>query len=158
MGLSILFIATFASIGLVVSMIAGFMAGNRVSYILFVSLVSSLSFAGLGFGIYQILEKKVPEFLNFLSTLTGGTSESNDENEGFADSGAEVHTRSTELDSGTDFTESSMEDIQEKDKILQQAKSGKFGDHLVVDKIAIKNEPKLMAEAIRTIMSRDDDN
>ena len=32
----------------------------------------------------------------------------------------------------------------------------KYGDHLMINNIAIKNEPKLMAEAIRTIMSQDE--
>lgn len=139
-------------------MIAGFMVGNRISYILFVSLISSLSFAGLGFGIYQLLEKKVPEFLSFLSALTGGGSGLSEEADELSESGIVSSEVGSGLDSGSDFSESSMEDIQEKEKILHQVKSGKFGDHLVVDKIAIKNEPKLMAEAIRTIMSRDDDN
>jgi hypothetical protein len=38
----------------------------------------------------------------------------------------------------------------------EKPKNGKFGDHIMIDNIPIKNEPKLMAEAIRTIMAQDD--
>lgn len=34
--------------------------------------IGALIFGGMGFGIYAIFEKKVPEFLDFLSELGGG--------------------------------------------------------------------------------------
>ncbi|GIX42120.1 MAG: hypothetical protein KatS3mg129_1853 [Leptospiraceae bacterium] len=44
----------------------------------------------------------------------------------------------------------------EEDTTIKEEKPKQFGDHILVDKIAIKNEPKLMAEAIRTMLSKDE--
>lgn len=156
MGLNVIFIAGFAGTGLLVSLFAGFYVGNRITYISFVSLLSSLSFAVLGFGVYKILEIKVPEFLSYLSGLSGalatgsgGYSEEGDP------SGMGMGGNLDEMEGG-DVSDSL--DTGPSVSLSDSGKSGKFGDHIMVDKIAIKNEPKLMAEAIRTMMSKDDEN
>jgi hypothetical protein len=155
MNLSLLFILIFAGIGFAVSFTAGFMVGNRITYILFVSFLSTLAFGGLGFGIYSVLEKKVPEFLEFLRGLAGLVSEGGAGSEEFA-TDRNFSVGDSEFGDESSGIESGM-DLDGREKILAGAKSGKFGDHIMVDKIAIKNEPKLMAEAIRTMMAKDDD-
>ena len=41
-------------------------------HIFLVAGIGALIFAGLGFGVYAVFEKKVPEFLDFLAELGGG--------------------------------------------------------------------------------------
>ncbi|NCN10833.1 MAG: hypothetical protein GW938_13415 [Leptospira sp.] len=155
MSLQILFIAIFAILAFLISTTAGFLVGNRVSYIFFVSMTSVVSFAIFGFGVHKILELKVPEFLAFL----GGISM--DDEFGENSSSSELNGMNpNEFREGADggfSLDAGNTDASEKERLLQNAKSGKFGDHIVVDKIPIKNEPKLMAEAIRTMMARDDE-
>lgn len=159
MNLSMGFITVFAVLGLAISMMAGFLVGNRISYIVFVSSVSTLAFSGLGFGVYRVLEKKVPEFLEYLAGLTGLLSDIRNSHEGESHSGDYASSQDSEGSPlGEGLPSESLQDMSEKDRILKSAKSGKFGDHIMVDKIPIKNEPKLMAEAIRTILAKDDDN
>lgn len=149
------FILGFAVLGAIISSVSGFLVGNRITYILFVSFLSTLAFGGLGFGVYATLEKKVPEFLEFLSGISlegmGGFGSSEEPHDGM-EGGLEANSDGMGSDSFGD--QSSVDDAVEAR--LAMAKSGKFGDHIIVDKIAIKNEPKLMAEAIRTMMAKDD--
>lgn len=149
------FVLGFAILGAIISSVCGFLVGNRVSYIFIVSLLSTFAFGGLGFGVFSVLQKKVPEFLEFLSTFSiGGFG-----GEGHADDSFHDHEgmepSSVSGASSDDFGVQAVGD-QTMDAKLAMAKSGKFGDHIIVDKIAIKNEPKLMAEAIRTMMAKDD--
>ena len=37
-----------------------------------------------------------------------------------------------------------------------QGETQVFGDHILVNKVKIKNEPKLIAQAIRTMLSKDE--
>ncbi len=150
-----LFPAVFGALGGAISVIFGILVGNRFSYITFFSFVSLLVFAGIGFAVYTILEKKVPEFLEFIGTISladfrFSSSDSSDyaESGGFASSGSGG--------GGGDYGASSMGDGSESYVQKSSSKPMKVGDTLVIDKIVLKNEPKLMAEAIRTIMAKDD--
>jgi len=152
--LATIFTIVFATVGLVVSLIGGFLVGNRFSYIMTVSAASSLAFAGLGFGVYRILEKRVPEFLEFLESLAGivrdgvGSSQSM---QGDLE-GMDSDYRTLEEGLGEGFAEVEGE-------VRASSKPSKIsGDVIMVDNIAIKNEPKLMAEAIRTMMAKDNEN
>ncbi|MCW7489329.1 hypothetical protein [Leptospira meyeri] len=149
------FVLGFAILGAIISSVCGFLVGNRLGYIFFVSLISTFAFGGLGFGVFSVLRKKVPEFLEFLSAFSiggiGGESHSDDFDH---EQGGMEPSRSESMGSD-DFGVQQVEDTA-MDAKLAMAKSGKFGDHIIVDKIAIKNEPKLMAEAIRTMMAKDD--
>ncbi|WCL48267.1 hypothetical protein [Leptospira sp. GIMC2001] len=156
MSLQIAFIATFGVIALIISMIAGFMVGNRIGYIISISMISTLAFCILGFGVHQVLATRVPEFLTFLGNLMGIFTEAA---ESAAGSGGLSMSTSDLSDNeiGSSSNSNFDDDLDVKTKVMGQGKSGKFGDHLVVENIALKNEPKLMAEAIRTMMARDED-
>ena len=149
------FVLGFAILGAIISSTCGFLVGNRLGYIFLVSLISTFAFGGLGFGVFSVLEKKVPEFLEFLSTFSiggfGGGSHSDDFDQ---EHGGMESSRSEPV--GSDDYGVQQAGDNALDAKLAMAKSGKFGDHIIVDKIAIKNEPKLMAEAIRTMMAKDD--
>ncbi|OMI17339.1 hypothetical protein [Leptospira weilii] len=154
MNLQILFIGVFALIALIVSSFCGFFIGNTFGHIVFVTILSMIAFSVLGFGVHAFLEKKVPEFLDFLSNLGAGGSPlaSNSESVGGGGHDYTTHASDTEFSSGD---ESSNKEVFVSAASKPQ-KSGNFGDHIMVENIAIKNEPKLMAEAIRTMLARDD--
>ncbi|MCW7464549.1 hypothetical protein EHQ96_11295 [Leptospira levettii] len=149
------FVLGFAILGAIISSVCGFLVGNRIGYIFFVSLISTFAFGGLGFGIFSVLQKKVPEFLEFLSTFSIGGFGGGDHADDFDHEHGGMEPSSASGGSSDDFGVQPVGDGA-MDAKLAMAKSGKFGDHIIVDKIAIKNEPKLMAEAIRTMMAKDD--
>ncbi len=122
-------------------------------HISLVAGIGALIFGGLGFGVYMVFEKKVPEFLDFLAELGGGI--------GFRRSGGDSYAAGGDFSSDGEIKlaksdESMSSDFGGGDIPAAKMKDGKFGDHIVISNIAIKNEPKLMAEAIRTIMSQDE--
>ncbi len=154
-------VIAFFVIGMGLSLPGGFLAGNPISYILIYSLVSSMILAGLVFGLLTFLETKVPEFMEFLRAVeTGEDLESHSSEEHGEGGSAPPSTES--FSSGQEGDKlGSMEsslgsapppELPKSDK----PKNGKFGDHIMIDNIPIKNEPKLMAEAIRTMMAQDD--
>ena len=134
---------------------SGFLVGNRVTYVIFVSSISSLIFAILGFGIHFLLELKVPEFLELLSGLesrkdfsaesSASTSSNNFRQSATTSESVSIDGKSDDL--GVDISS----------KVKDRSRDGKFGDHMIIENITIKNEPKLMAEAIRTMLAKDDE-
>ncbi|EKO62987.1 hypothetical protein LEP1GSC082_3219 [Leptospira kirschneri str. H2] len=154
MNLQILFIGVFVIVAFVISALCGFLIGNSFGHILLVTFLSMIAFAVLGFGIHAILETKVPEFLDFLSHIGGEyippTQTTDSENV--------VKGRDyTSNASDTDFADGSSKSSEVfASSAPKRQKDGNFGDHIMVENIAIKNEPKLMAEAIRTMLARDD--
>ena len=142
------FIMIFSVTGFIISTVSGFFAGNRIGHILLVSSLGTLSFSGLGAGVYKVIESRVPEFLELLQDMRFSGSAGGD---GGEDDVAILDTPAFEQEMG----ESSF--AGESAPKAPRRKDGNFGDHLVVDNIEIKNEPKLMAEAIRTMLARDED-
>lgn len=57
---------------------------------------------------------------------------------------------------GENFSDKASSDVDDSTAVTPKA-DGNYGDHIVVDNIPIKNEPKLMAEAVRTMMANDDE-
>lgn len=142
------FIIFFAVLAFITSISSGFYVGNRFGHILFVASIGVLFFCALGLGVYRVLQDKVPEVLDVFSNLgSGASSEEQELNEFVGGEGGEY---SQNLDGG------SMPMADEKPVVRK--KNDKFGDHLIIDNIEIKNEPKLMAEAIRTMLARDEDS
>lgn len=140
MSLPVLFTAVFAFLGLIVSLSAGFLVQNRITYILWLGIICMILSGMLGAAVYRILELKVPEFLDL---LRGGIS-------GFSGSGAEGS--SSQDSEGLSAASEAYEGSSEFD---ESAKPDVFGDHIIVNKVKIKNEPKLIAQAIQTMLARD---
>ncbi|EKR74210.1 hypothetical protein [Leptospira noguchii] len=153
MNLQILFIGVFVVVAFAISALCGFLIGNSFGHVLLVTFISMISFAVLGFGVHSILETKVPEFLDFLSNIGGEYVPSAHA----TDSENVVKGRDyTSNASDTDVAEGSSNSEVFASATPKRQKDGNFGDHIMVENIAIKNEPKLMAEAIRTMLARDD--
>ena len=146
------FIGAFFIIAIIVTISCGVVTGNRISHITMVTVLGSLIFGAFGFLIYLLLEKKVPEFLDFLSELGGGISLGSGNSEEFASNNSN--------DSGdiklTSSSSDSMSMSEGGSGFTEKVKDGKYGDHIIINNITFKNEPKLMAEAVRTIMAQDD--
>ncbi|MBX7056630.1 MAG: hypothetical protein K1X75_01100 [Leptospirales bacterium] len=140
MGLLIRFAIAFAVLGLLISAIAGLIGGNRVTPLVVTAVVCSLVAGGAGIGSYIVLEKRVPEVFELFAGGAASSASSDDELSLGGD-------EEGELDLG--------EETPAMASAANEASSGKFGDHIIVDKIKIKNEPKLMAEAIKTMLAKD---
>ncbi len=143
MTLLIKFVAVFAVLGLVVSTLFGVLGGNRMGPLVVTMLVCTLLSAAVGGGAYKILEQRVPEFLEIFQSAGSFAGETADGSE---------YGESEDGDSG-DLAAGEGPAAMSSDS---GGETQAFGDHLIVNKIKIKNEPKLLAEAIRTMMSRDD--
>ncbi|MCB1141038.1 MAG: hypothetical protein KDK54_02290 [Leptospiraceae bacterium] len=152
----------FAIVGFLISLMGGIVVGNQFINILTSTLISTLVFAGLGMGLYMFLEQKVPEFIDFLNevemTLNGDLEFDNSSEDvkkmDTGDASAYAEENSAGIDTNAVAAEENQGDTVEVKPAAKD--NSKFGDHIMVDNIAIKNEPKLMAEAIRTIMAQDD--
>lgn len=143
MTLLIKFVAVFAVLGLVISTVFGILGGNRLAPLIVTSLVCTLLSAAVGGGAYKILEQRVPEFLEFFQPTAGyADDEYGDAEYGEGEEGEYAGGEGAEGMDGDDEG---------------GADGGVFGDHIIVNKIKIKNEPKLLAEAIRTMMARDEE-
>ncbi|MCB1166715.1 MAG: hypothetical protein KDK37_00635 [Leptospiraceae bacterium] len=146
MSLQIKFIAIFSILGLAISIAFGLMSGNSLTHVVITALICTVLSAALGVGVYQVLKNRVPEFLDLLSGA-GDASELAEDDLGGLDS----------LDAeGGDIplpeegaAESAFAEGMEPER-------KEFGDHILVDKVKVKNNPRLMASAIRTMLSRDE--
>ena len=157
-------VIAFFVIGIGLSLPGGIIAGNSIYNIITYSIISSIVLAGLVFGLLSFLESKVPEFTDFLNNVsTGNFSAASEEEEG----GDSSEHQQGDSKSNQEFSDSHSGGTSGDKSTLgdpslpsnpknEKPKNGKFGDHIMIDNIPIKNEPKLMAEAIRTIMAQDD--
>jgi hypothetical protein len=144
-------IISFFIIGLILSLVCGFVVGNRMLHILSIASICAICYALVGFGSYTILEQKVPEFIEFINDFdmrSGGSMDYEDEDEYLGD------VEDEEEYARTSSTTTSSSDALPR--VSDHKENGKFGDHILIDNIPIKNEPKLMAEAVRTFMAMDD--
>ncbi|PKA14295.1 hypothetical protein [Leptospira haakeii] len=156
MNLQIGFLAFFSFLGLIISLVCGIMVGNYFGHIAFITFLSTVGMAVFGFGVYSVLASKVPEFLELLGNFTG--AHSSGEEDGLEGGDRHSHSGHADMDTSTPHFDSpgSADEIRAAASGIPRKKADKFGDHIIVENIAIKNEPKLMAEAIRTMLAKDD--
>lgn len=143
MNLMIKFVGVFAVVGLILSVSFGIIGGNRIFSLVLTAVICSMLSGALGAGTYKVLEQRVPEFLEiFLAQGMGGDD---------LELGDEAGYEGDELDA-----EGYATSAEDDGAAAAAADTKQFGDHIIVDKIKIKNEPKLMAEAIKTMLAKDD--
>lgn len=164
-------------IALVLSLLTGIIAGISPGIVFLRAFFGMLIFAGIGYGAVTVLKKFVPE-IGSLSTDTSG--EAGDLEAGIDDSPDEERISVLSGDEGLEtpadsFTELNTDEIPrvqpEGDGFEPQSplsgpegsqsaatpSSGKLGKHIIADEELFKYEPKLMAEAVRTMMSKDEE-
>lgn len=144
MNLMIKFAGVFAVLGLIISLTFGFLAGNGWTAVLLTGFVCTALSGGLGVGVLKVLEIRVPEFLRLFE---GGMVLDEENAPDLADFENE----------GQPLGEGELGGVDDEVATPKGAESKQFGDHILVNKVKIKNEPKLMAEAIKTMLARDDD-
>lgn len=153
MGLLQKFILIFATLGLIISLSVGFAVGNRLTHVLVTGLICTLLSGALGFGVYKVLELRIPEFFDFFGARARGDQYAD------VDSGVPVEMpgeSAAGFESGFDepiTTDESIRGVGEG----AEGETQVFGDHILVNKVKIKNEPKLIAQAIQTMMAKDEE-
>jgi hypothetical protein len=156
--LAINFGVFFGIVGLLISLIFSLFSKNPIFVILTNIFISTIVSVIIGIVIFFILKQKVPEILEvFEGDSSSFRSYKEQEEENFE---GEYDYSSDTLETSESLNLASSDDTTDEVQPIKIDTSGEktkhFGDHIVVDKITIKNEPKLMAEAIRTMLSKDE--
>ena len=156
--LAINFGVFFGIIGLLISLIFSLFSKNPIFVILTNIFVSTIVSVIIGIVVFFILKQKVPEILEvFEGDSSSFRSYKEQEEESFE---GEYDYSSDTLETSESLNLTTSDDTTDEVQPIKIDTSGEktkhFGDHIVVDKITIKNEPKLMAEAIRTMLSKDE--
>ncbi len=156
--LAINFGVFFGIIGFLISLIFSLFSKNPIFAILTNILISTIVSVIIGIVVFFILKQKVPEILEVFEGDSGSfRSYTEKEEEDFV---GEYGYSNDSLESSESLNFTTTDDTNDEiapikvDTTVEKTKH--FGDHIVVDKITIKNEPKLMAEAIRTMLSKDE--
>ena len=163
--------AVFGVLALVLSIAVGLAAGNTVLYSFGRALFLGIVFACLGTGLTMLLRKYVPEV--FTSSEGSAGPAAYDEGTAGSDFGssAGVSAVDTSAPVSSSFDVSSdtagggeeqgfvplgeyVAGQQYGDEHLQTKGSVSVGKHILEEK-GVKYEPKIIADAIRTMMSKD---
>ena len=167
--------ALFGFIALILSFLIGFLTGVRWNIVLLRSVMLMAVFAAIGYGVCVILRMFVPEvyeFMTSIASLIGTGEESEDANVETAHDAAHAVAAETEHRETAPVDEhaaaSAAEEFKEIDKegLAQfstasgggnavNTGAGKLGKHIMEKEKLAKYEPKIMAQAVRTMMSKD---
>lgn len=146
----------FFLLGLTISAIFGAIVGNKIPYIVVVALISGVGLAIVSIVIYKVLETKVPEFVDFLENFSYSTVAEEDTTETEAsNAGVSASENIEDYVARQNAAQSHNEATTLKSTDTKQKEKSSPGV-LTIDNITIKNEPKLMAEAIRTMLATDE--
>lgn len=166
-------IGFFGVTATIISLFVGMISGVAASDLFIRILIILPVFSGMGFGIIYILKRFVPEAYDMLTNspndaeeLTDADSEMKEEEYSSEYVKTESESESTSDDeeksefkelTGNDFQEITDNDIGVSDKTFSGSEGQKLGKHLVSNEKFGNYEPKIMAEAVRTMMSKDED-
>lgn len=154
----------FGFAGFFLSFITGFAAGIDFSVVITRSLITSVIFSCIGFGVIMVIKNYVPELYEILAGGSGaaefeevsGVADGSTEFSEMEGSGSVPETD----DSGfTGFDDSSYEKLSSvTDQGLNSelnVSAGKMGKHIIMSDQFNGYEPKIIADAVRTMMSKD---
>lgn len=158
--------------GLVLSIVVGFGAGIGADVVFLRAVLFGLIFAGIGFGGVFVLKKYVPELYDSFAGLSssgdqavtgdqgtaaepGGASIGGDrvDEVEMAEPVAAAAGNAPEAGGFSDLSVDGMPHFSTKGA----AADGKLGKHVVEKDTMVHYEPKIMAQAIRTMMGKDTD-
>ena len=139
----------------IASLIASFFSGAVISVIIIRIIVAIIIFAAMGYCIGYIIIKYVPEILSLFQI----SSEEQPELYGSESGAIEGHDYEDEHGAGEDssFSEMRIDDLPNlggSDSL--DPSEGKLGRHIINTEDSMQYEPKLMAQAVRTMMSKDE--
>ncbi len=146
MTLMLKFAGVFAVVGLIVSVVFGFLGGNRWMSVTGTAVLCTVLSAGLGIGVLKVIEARVPELLRIFEGSVALDEENAPDAADFA--GGEE---------GFGEGPGGMAPETAPAMAATGAEARHFGDHILVNKVKIKNEPRLMAAAIKTMLARDEE-
>ncbi len=162
---------------LVLSLLTGVIAGIPAGITILRAFVAMLIFTGIGYGAVTVLKKFVPE----IGDIKTGALQEGEEPEAkieeySADEGdstspvgefSEVSAENfTELNTDeiprvqpgeSEFDPTSDLSVKNGTEGAVNPSAGKLGKHIIANEEQFKYEPKLMAEAVRTMMSKDEE-
>jgi hypothetical protein len=156
----------FALCALVVSLILGAVFGIGAGTVFMRSLILTIVFAGLGFGVIAVLKRYVPELYSLLNEMNAAPARAEGADEADANARDEAKAKNAEgpaeesegENSGKTFNELSDEDFTKLTSNVDGAGSDrKMGKHIIANEKIVSYEPKIMAQAVRTMMRRDED-
>ncbi|HOP29194.1 MAG TPA: hypothetical protein P5120_02370 [Spirochaetota bacterium] len=170
MGIERKYGAVFGLAAFILSLLTGLVSGVSFSVTIIRSLIMAPVFFIVGYGIITVLKKYVPEIYEALVSTGNKGGETGLEGETEVNlSGIEPAADADEYgesgkDKGEEFTELTQKDFDRykttEDSGLDaafNASGGKMGKHIIVQEQFNSYEPKIMAQAIRTMMSKDKD-
>lgn len=164
----------FGILAFFVSLLFGSMVGNKIGILIGRVLFFTVIYAAIGYGSLVIIKRRVPEVYEILNQsfefskrnvsqeeyVTVKPDESNAVQEE-GPKGDEEYTPDISISgkADTSYTEV-FTPLESKDYTNLSTKDSnpkKMGKHIVMDDKKIQYEPKVMAEAIRTMLKRDKD-
>jgi hypothetical protein len=164
----------FGFTAFLLSFVIGLISGVRWNIVILRSFVLTVVFGVIGFGIFFILSKYVPEVYELVSSMLAlpvgkdeGEAASAMERGTVQDATADIETQdigeADALSEGAvpaEFKEFDKEGLSHYSTTPGGAgsintKSGKLGKHILESEKLAKYEPKIMAQAVRTMMSKD---
>ncbi len=156
----------FAVAGFVFSFITGFVAGISFSVVILRSLVTALIFSFLGYAAVIVLRKYVPEMYEMLSVQEASNQDEvvaqKGESEDSFVRGGETFEPVEESGDSSGFTGLDDQSYERLTSVQNQdlnnelnVAEGKMGNHIIMQDQFSGYEPKLIADAVRTMMSKD---
>ena len=162
--------AVLGAAAFILSLLTGLIAGVSFSVTIIRSFIMIPVFFIVGYGIVTILKKYVPEIYEALTIAGEKAGESGLEGQtevNLSDIESDVNSDAydaSEKEKSEEFTEFTQKDFDRyktsEDSGLDassNASGGKMGKHIIVQEQFNSYEPKIMAQAIRTMMSKDKD-
>lgn len=161
----------FGAAALIVSLVVGLVSGVGAGIVLFRSLFFMIIFAALGYGVIFILKRYVPELFEVITAVnddpeyaSGDLYDSVDEESAVEESISDVSGAEDSPGAGETFEEYRKDDFAnystdgtdtlDPGSVESERKS--MGKHIVVDEKTANFEPKIMAQAIRTMLNKDE--
>lgn len=143
-----------------ISLFSGLVSGNPFAVVFMRAVLFATVFAGLSFGSLFVLKKFVPEFFDTLfsvlpeikqeESLSGESTEYSQSTES-GEYSAEADTSQTgeTYDAPPSFAPTGLDQISSSSPLNPGKKK--------LEEQALKFQPKIMAEAVRTMMSKDNE-
>lgn len=164
----------FGILAFVVTLLFGSMVGNKIGILIGRVLFFTVVYAAIGYGSLVIIKRRVPEVYEILNQSFGfpKSNVSQDEyvtvkpdesnvvqEEGPNGNEENIPDTSISKKADTSYTEvfTPLESKDYTNLSTKDSKPKKMGKHIVLDDKKIQYEPKVMAEAIRTMLKRDKD-
>lgn len=164
--------AFFGAGSFFLSLVIGLAAGNTLGNAFLTSFVMALVFSILGYAAVTVVKRFVPELFEvFAGASAPGAGEYPGEapvsperadsrpvegDSGETGEAVEGGEKAAEMKSGIDFEPVDSASYARYSTKPEMAE-GKLGKHIVVNQKKVKYEPKIVAEAIRTMMKRDNE-